>query len=61
MKCKCCDCGKDFILSAEAISEYAQITHTVSSDYYPDDGGWRCMECVEDNSVIVKPKGDFNG
>lgn len=47
MKATCCDCGKKFILKDEKISEYAQMTHTCVSDYYPDDGGWKCKECAE--------------
>lgn len=47
MKATCCDCNKKFILENKKIAEYAQMTHTCVSDYYPDDGGWKCKECAE--------------
>lgn len=58
MKAICCDCRKKFVLKDEVISEHAQRTHTVVSDYYPDDGGWKCKDCAQEQFTNVKENSD---
>lgn len=56
MKAICCDCSRKFTLPDAMVSKYAQMTHTVVSDYYPDDGGWKCKDCAAEHFTNKKEK-----